>query len=207
MNRRQVLAIGVFASAMPLSGCFTSRLNRNTSYNEKINGFFISSDKKIIAIVGAKYHYVFDAPSELLAALDPILHPAINQATFSNFRVDRDNRITGDIKLYTISKLSTQQKELAERAGFNSTNSNMWAGMQLSGTRYLAKESESPVVQRLNREYFVAVEEEPSIAGKTLRVAATPITVAADGAVILGAVVLSPIWLPIVLTNVCWVCK
>jgi hypothetical protein len=208
MDRRQILAIGIASSSMQLSGCVTSRLHETTSYTERIGGVFVSSDRKSIVILGEKYHYIFDAPSQVLAALDPILHPEIRKAEFSSFNVNSNNEIYGSVNLYASGKLNKQQEELALKAGFIFNGSDQaQARVRMQGKRYRAKESEKPVVQRLNKEYFVTVNEDPSIAGAALKVAATPVAIAADGALILGAVVLSPIWIPIFLSNACFICK
>ena len=208
MDRRKILTLGIAASTMPLSGCFPSRLASDIRYEERVNGVFISNDKKTLAVIGDEYHYIFDAHNQVIAALNPILHSSIRRATFGEFHVDGESRISGSLELYTNRNLTEEQKALASGAGFRvENNDEMTTSVRLSGTRYRAKEGERPVVERLNTEYVVHVTAEPSIGGKLARAAATPIAFAADGVVIIGAVVLSPIWLPMLLGKACFVCK
>ena len=197
MNRRQILSIGLCSAVLPLSGCFTTRLHEDTHYSEKIGGVFISSDKKTLAIIGAKYHYILDAPPAILAALDPILHPSIAAASFDSFVISGDNKVTGIVTLRTRGELSEEQKKFATNAGFTANGSyGLKADVQIQGTRYLAKPTETLALEKLNREYYVSIREKPSLLESGYRVAVTPITIAADGALVIGIVALSPLWIP-----------
>ena len=198
MNRRQILSIGLCSAVLPLSGCFTTRLHEDTLYSEKIGGVFISSDKKILAIIGTKYHYILDAPAAILAALDPILHSSIAGAEFNSFVVTGDNRLTGTVTLTTRGQLSEQQEKFAAQAGFTRDRyDKMRAKVQVQGTRYRAKPTEPLALEKLNREYYVGIREKPSLLESGYRVAVTPITIAADGALVIGIVALSPLWIPL----------
>jgi len=53
----------------------------------------------------------------------------------------------------------------------------------------------------LNRDYHVYVTEEDSDATRMLKAVATPVTVAADGVLVIGAIVLLPLWLPLMLAK------
>ena len=197
MNRRQILSIGLCSAVLPLSGCFTTRLHEDTLYSEKISGVFISSDKKTLAIIGAKYHYILDAPPAILAALDPTLHSSIESASFDSFVVSGDNKMTGKVTLTTRGQLSEEQKKFATNAGFTANGSyGLKADVQIQGTRYQAKPVGKLAFERLNNEYYIAIKEKPSLAETGYRVAITPIAIAADGALVIGIVALSPLWIP-----------
>ena len=203
MNRRQILKIAACSIVLPLSGCFTKRLHQNTSYWEKVGGVFISSDKKTLAIIGNRYHYLIDAPAAILAALDPALRSTITSADFHSFAVNGANELTGEVTLRANGQFTENQKQLALAAGFVITSpTNMTATVPIKGTRYLAKPLERISEEKLNREYFVLINELPSIAEQGLRIAATPISIAADGAVTIGIIALSPIWIPLLLISV-----
>ena len=128
MNRRQILSIGLCSAVLPLSGCFTTRLHEDTHYSEKIGGVFISSDKKILAIIGTKYHYILEAPAAILAALDPILHRSIAEAEFDSFVVTGDNKMTGTVTLTTHGQLSAQARKACCTSGFHSRSLRQNAG-------------------------------------------------------------------------------
>ena len=72
----------------------------------------------------------------------------------------------------------------------------MLAKVQVQGTRYLAKPAETLALEKLNREYYVRIREKPSLLESGYRVAVTPITIAADGALVIGIIALSPLWIP-----------
>ncbi len=197
MNRRQILSIGLCSAVLPLSGCLTRHLHQERIYTEKVGGVFISSDKKTLAFISKNYHYIFEAPPTILAALDPLLHTSIVSAIFQSFVVDGDNKITGIIKLTARGDLNEAQKNLANKAGFlESTGSEMSAEIAIQGTRYLAKPMGKLAEEKLNREYYVHIKELPSLGERGLRMVATPISVAADGALVIGFIVLLPFFLP-----------
>lgn len=207
MNRRQLLTTSVCGIASTLSGCFTSRLHQDPTYLETVEGIFISNDKKTVAVIGKKYHYIFDAPPQLLAALSPSLHPAIAHAGFDSFKVDSQNKIKGTLNLYTSENMSTEEVSLATQAGFGPDRGKRWsARLPMKGARYVGQDIGSTNIQRLNKNYTLTITEEPSLARSALNIAATPITVAADGAAALGVVALSPLWLPIVASGPCFFC-
>lgn len=207
MDRRQLLALSLCGASSTLSGCFTYQLHKDPTYSENVVGVFISSDKNTVVVIGEKYHYIFSAPPQLLAALGPSLHPAIAFAGFNSFKVDRQNKIEGTLILQTSENLSVDQISLAREAGFNPGQGKRWyAQLSMHGTRYTGKEINSQNIQQLNKKYSLTITEEPSFARTALNIAATPISVAADGAVVLGVVVLSPLWLPVVASGPCFFC-
>lgn len=203
MNRRQILSISLCSAVLPLSGCFTARLHEDTYYWEKLKGVFISNDKQTLVIIGAKYHYILEAPPAILAALDPMLHSSISSARFDSFVVDGDNKMTGIVTLDTSNELSEVQKRYAKAAGFRENGSyNLIAKVPIHGARYQAKPLRQLTEEKLNKEHFVSIKELPSISETARRIAMTPVSVAADGALVLGVIILSPLWIPILLGGV-----
>lgn len=207
MDRRRLLRLTSLLPLTTLSACITSRMHEDKAYFENLRGVLISADKKTLVVVGDQHHYIFDAPAALVAALDPALHPSIEAASFQSFSVDANNKISGNLALRTRRDATPAQRDLAAAAGFQVKEGQMLLELRMRGERFAVRSGDPLPFQKLNREYRVQVIEETGAAKKVLKAAATPVTVAADGALILGAIVLSPILLPLVLSKICFICK
>ncbi|WP_295371930.1 hypothetical protein [uncultured Pseudacidovorax sp.] len=192
LNRRYML-VSTGVAMLGLSGCITEHMYERNSYWEQIQGFFATQDGSSLVILGNSYHYVFAAPPALRATLDPALHGAARNADFSEFEVDGGNTVTGKIDLQLKPDLDPAQRRMAESAGFTLTDSGWQTTVAMKGTRYSADQFKSPASQKFRREYVVHITEKSSASKTAMKVAATPVTVLADGALILGAAVLLPV--------------
>lgn len=200
LNRRHMLA-GAGVAMLGLSGCITSRMyERRSEYTETIRGFFMTRDGDSLVILGQRYHYVFAAPPALAEALKPALHSVAENADFWTFDVDHNNVIKGTVVLRLKKDLSDEQRALAKAAGFEDGGRGWSKRIELKGTRYSAERFAGPTSQKFNQDYTVTVREDASPGVTALKVAATPVTVLADGALALGAVVLLPVFL-VVMAN------
>lgn len=195
--RAVVLVLSIF-----VTGC-TFKMFKNYDYNEKLSSVLISQDKKKIVIIGEQYHYIFDAPTELVNALESSIHSKIT-AGFNGFKVTKDNVISGVIVL-SVRELSDIEFDIAKDIGFEirtikpagkpSERYIDYRYVSIKGMRYDAKEFRMPNTNnfKLNKPYVVSIEAERTTIEKWLRVPLTPVTVAIDGTVILGAIILWPI--------------
>lgn len=136
----------------------------------------------------------------------PACHPGIEAASFQSFRVTPDQQIQGTLVLQTKRDASPAQVELARQAGFENRHGRWVVVAPMHGERFAPRPGAPLPLQKLSQAYRVQVTEASSGAMRALKAAATPVTVAADGVLVIGAVVLSPIWLPLLLLNVCLVC-
>lgn len=193
-HQRRLLLAGAGSALIGLSGCVTKRLyDMRSDYTEHIRGFFMTSDGASLVILGQRYHYVFAAPPALVAALKPALHSAAKAADFSTFSVDRNNVVSGHITLGLKKNLSQEAQALAKEAGFEEGGGGWTNRVDLRGTRYSADRFAGIVSQKFNQDYSVYVEEDFAPGLLALKVAATPITVLADGVLALGALPLIPV--------------
>lgn len=187
----------VLVAAMLVAGC-TITMFSNYNYNENISSILISQDKKKIVVISEKFHYIFDAPATLIKTLESPIHSKI-AASFDSFKVTKDNAITGTITLRPTGETSDAERAIAKEIGFYFFNetyqpNNFNLTGYLKGTRYSAKEFTMPTTYyKLNKPYVVRIEAERTSIEKWLRVPLTPLTIAFDGAIALGAIVLSPI--------------
>ncbi|PLT15980.1 MULTISPECIES: hypothetical protein [Ralstonia] len=200
MNRRLFLC----ASALPLfglGGCATNALydelskRRYKSYEEPVNQILVSSDGKKIVVLGVDYHYIFDTPPKLIEILDSPLHPKLS-AEMRQFEVTPDAEIKGWFFLKMPTESSDDDLKLAKSYGFEvASSSQPHLNFDLSGKRYSAKGFKAPegLTKKLNQSYSVDVREELPLGGKAALVLLTPVTVAADGAVVLLTIALFPL--------------
>ena len=204
MHRRTLLGLAAcLPMAAGMSGCVTAALHEDRSYAERLQGVLMSADKQSLVVVGGQYHYVFAAPAQVVAALDPSLQPAIEAAGFQGFRVGLDNRIQGTLVLRVKRDASPAQLQAARQAGFVDRGGQMMVEVGMYGERYAVRNDAPLPLQKLNRDYYVRITEEDSAPTKIAKAAMTPVTLAADGVLLLGAVVLMPLWLPFMIVSQC----
>jgi hypothetical protein len=194
MQRRDVLK-GTLSSLALLSstGCVTKKLyetleTHDTQYDETALSFLVTEDGSKLVVLGEKYHYIFsDISPSLTQVLGSQLRTVV-AADLANFRVRRDNVVTGDYTLHLSEQASDEQRRSAAEAGF--VVPGLTLPGHLKGVRYSAEGFPSPPeTQRFTRPYVVSITEdaESKLAAKIML---TPLTVAADGVIVLGAVVL-----------------
>jgi hypothetical protein len=196
MERRDFL-VGTLSSmtCVAAAGCLTARLY-DTEYNETALSFLVTEDGSRLVVLGKQHHYIFhDIPPSLKEILLGQLRTVV-VADLSNFYVRTDNVVTGDYTLSMSEGASDEQRRSAIEAGF--TGPRLALSGHLEGVRYSAEGFPSTAhTQEFTRPYVVTIREQESgakIAGKILL---TPVTVAADGALILGGFVLLIILLPL----------
>ncbi|WP_156811389.1 hypothetical protein [Cupriavidus sp. USMAHM13] len=202
MDRRAFLVAGGLAPLV-LGGCVTSSLYQEIerpeyeSYRETISQILVSRDGKAIVILGDKYHYIFDADSDLLAAISSDLHPRL-KARFGRFDVDTEGKIRGSLYLGLDDAVSDEARSQAAALGFKAGGQgdkpSLTRAYHLSGTRYSAAKFELPgEAKQLNQAYEVHVSAAKSIGAKKALVLLTPVTVAADGVLSLLSIPLIPV--------------
>lgn len=194
--RRKLILLGGIAAIPMSSGCLTASMmseGNRENYREKVGSVLISADGKTLAIIGKEYHYLFDAPEPIKAILDPGLQDVVN-VHFQTFSVDSAQCITGGYTLNIVKTATAEQKEKAIAAGFKPLPAgNLSFTGKLSGTRYSANGIQAEnAAQKLRQEYPINVSAEKSAGAKAASTAGkllvTPVTLAADGVLILVAV-------------------
>lgn len=192
MNRTAFLKGTVSSLALlSLQGCLTKKLyeTHDTEYEETARSFLVTEDGSKLVVLGKSYHYIFhDITPSLKQILTGPLRRAV-AAYLSNFYVRRDNVVTGDFTVSLGPEASEEERRRAVEAGF--VTPELTLSGHLEGIRYSAADF-PPIAktQEFTRPYVVSIREQESgsrLAGKILL---TPITVAADGVLILGGLAL-----------------
>ncbi|WP_423757668.1 5-formyltetrahydrofolate cyclo-ligase [Burkholderia sp. NLJ2] len=200
MKRRTFLALPAVAASGMLAGCtdfgpVTNRMMKDPEYRETLSAFLISADGKKLVVIGKRYHYIFDVPPALAVNLTAPYRPKL-YTDFDDFEA-RGDKITGRYVLRLAREDAPPGSELRERAladGFTDQRFELTEHGTISGTRYQPNDvTPSSIPQAFNHEYDVKVIERPSVLGKGVKLALSPITMAADGALGLLGVALAPI--------------
>ncbi|UVE68874.1 hypothetical protein L2Y90_19105 [Burkholderia pyrrocinia] len=193
ITRRRLLAAGIAASSVALSGCFTPKLYKDDAYSEHVSGFMITEDGKKLVVLGARYHYIFDLPAQLRPVLQSGYRKSL-RTSFAGFHASGGS-VTGHYRIVLPKNASEDDRQAAAADGFAAAPAGLVLEGDIDGKRYSTEgfaAQDKAAAQPFNRPYSVSIKESPSVVGMGLRILATPITVAADGVLVLGGIVLVP---------------
>lgn len=206
MKRRSFLKLSML---VPLSGCMTYKLVKDSNAvnqvytDEKITGFFSGSDMKTLVVMGKEHHYVMDGVGDLITVLSSPLKPRLS-AEFSYFNVNEKQEVSGQLYLVASGADSDEEKMLLEKSGFKLVRGDKeWRKkFNMAGHRYDARGFALPEqMVPFNKDYKVVVIEETPPGFKRTKMLLTPVTLAVDGVLTVGAVLLAPVAL-VVLSQV-----
>ena len=176
----------------------TSNLYKSTgsviekrTFDEEISAFLITKDGKQFIVVGKKYHYIFPTTETLKFILTWSEKKRV-KATFNEFTTSSYQSVSGKYTLTvdTGNNLAPEINDLLASKGFtrqNSDNSLSYSGI-ITGTRYLADKFDLPAPLQFNQKYTIAMSEEYSSISPTVtteRILLTPLTIAADGVILI----------------------
>lgn len=156
------------------------------NYDETVSSILVTPDHQKLVVIGADHHFVFSMPRGIAAALKVPFRRAIS-AEFGEFRVHPDGVVTGNYQLVLSKEDSAAHYHAALAIGFAELGSGDHMRMlgRLYGLRYHADGAAAPTPrQRLSQPYRVKVINAGEAAAKR---SATPVAVAADGALAISA--------------------
>lgn len=188
-KQRRFLATAIIASPFLFSACMTSKLYAKHNYSENVSSILISSDSSQLVVMTFDYHYIFAADPTVIALLrSPIHRYAL--ARFGTLHVSSNGEAQVNLGLMLNGRdLAPEDVLWAKQMGYLQNAKNEWSqSLTLKGTRYDASGIAAGESVKLNRSYSVSVSAEDSPAAKTRKAILTPITVAADGALAIGAI-------------------
>ncbi|PFH13622.1 5-formyltetrahydrofolate cyclo-ligase [Burkholderia sp. JKS000303] len=200
MKRRTFLVLPAVAASGVLAGCthfgpVTNHVMKDPEYRETLSAFLISADGKKLVVLGTRYHYIFDVPPALAVNLTAPYRPKL-YTDFDDFETHGD-KITGRYVLQLAREDAPAGSELRARAladGFKDQGYKLTESGTISGKRYQPNDvTPSSIPQAFNHAYDVKVIERPSVLGQGAKLALSPITMAADGAIGLLGLALFPI--------------
>jgi hypothetical protein len=209
-DRRSLLAWSLAPLAASLGACADSssgssqprglNSSRKHLYTEQVANLLISQDKTHLVVLGERYHYVFEAPNDLVRLNEFPLKPRIT-AKITHFYVAPDDATQGNYSLQLPADLSAAEAQLAQDFGFSSQSDGSWAlDNQLKGKRYVVGNTfrAARSQTKLNHAYTVTVEAEESLGQQAVDGMVTPVTIASEGVFLIYFVALAPILIPLI---------
>lgn len=167
----------------------TSYMLEEGDYTEEVSSFLVTEDGRRMVIIGNDYHYVFKIDNNLHKILMSKNRKFV-RPNFWGFKVDVDNRITGNYRLFV--KPETRERaewfvaagfsELANRKG-NESELHFTGGIK--GIRYRAIE-EIPAKYKFNKTYEINITEEDGGMETVTKKLFSPVTATADGVLVIG---------------------
>jgi ankyrin repeat protein len=125
---------------------------------EIITSVLTTADGRQLVVMTSHFHYIFELPVPLLAAIKGSFHPYVH-ATFSKFHVDMPGTSSGTVSL-SVSSAPDEALASAIAAGFTKTPDGAVFATTLHGHRYTAGDVQPTAQYRLNRPYEVEVEDD-----------------------------------------------
>jgi len=184
------IAVYTLIVSFLLSSC-TSQMWETPEYKESISSFLIDENKENIVVLGKTYHYIF----KLYPALREVISNGGHlptKASFYKFHVDNDQNITGRLTLNVDGNISRGAVDKLKRLGFSKSEhrNEYFLIKKMHGIRYQAN-PDIRISGKFNYNYEIEVTEDFSSLGKVTRIAASPVTVAADGALAISGLALT----------------
>lgn len=155
--------------------------------DEVVSGFYISSDDKLLVVIGERHHYVFPLDADLKKVLD---WPGRSKVTaqFNQFDLRDDGSVSGGAFLQVKKdEINSTEREFLENVGFKLDKDSFQLNRVMRGKYYSAKKVGS--VSPFNKSYSIEIVETSSLPA-LIKVALTPVTVTVDGVLIIGGVTL-----------------
>jgi hypothetical protein len=190
-TRRIFLVSGALGIAALQTGCVTQGLFEDRFYTEDVDSILISADKKKIVFMGKEHDYIFDAPAMIVQTLEADFRKHV-RAYINSFYVDGNSGVIKGNFILSLNSNAPNEAKLSARAiGYSTeagSNTTRYRG-ELIGLRYKAgKREPSMIPQRLNYTYQANVTESKSRGEIAARSLLTPVTLAVDGVVLIGAI-------------------
>lgn len=170
-------------------GCVTSYWMRDKYSKDTIRSFTVTGDGSELVVLGDKYHYFFPSSSALLKLLTWEGRKMLQADLGYSFSADRD-KVTGTLNLSAkTASLDDAQRAFLLQAGFMELqypDRVLQKRFDLEGRRYSSAGVHVPDDIAFARPYEVRIREVTPPGKYAAKLLATPVTVAADGALIVG---------------------
>lgn len=136
----------------------TSAAHTKKTSKETVSSVLISTDGARLVVMTSHFHYIFEIPAPVLAALKGSFHPYV-RAEFSVFRVDMYGNASGSVSL-SVSSAPDNALADALTAGFTKTADGAVFATTLQGHRFAAGNVQPTAQYKLNKTYEIQVEDD-----------------------------------------------
>lgn len=180
-----------------ISSCdsITYKLWQSKGYEDNFKHFLINGKFGYIVFLTPKFHYVFNDNSNLLK----------NILTWSDRRVlyidnknsklilDDNNKLEGEILIRSFSnKLMPNREQFLFNNGFLQDKEGWYLKIRIYGERFLASNNFSGLLPQLDLNYKIKIIAKNNNLDKVKFASITPLTLGADGIIIIGKILLFP---------------
>ncbi|CAA6809456.1 MAG: Unknown protein [uncultured Sulfurovum sp.] len=163
-----------------------SKFVSTPTYDDTITSFLITKDSNTLAVIGDKYHYIFNIDDKLKSFLLS-KNKKYFTASFHYFKVDLNETVTGNYQInYTVGDTQKITNKWLKKHDFKTLNSESYyiKKGKIKGKRYIAKDI--PEKYKFNKPYKIHFTEEATESRKTTAKMLTPITVGIDATIAIG---------------------
>lgn len=198
-QRRLGLHAAFLWAVLGLGACAAEPEVKRHTYAESVSVLLLSQDGRQLVVLGERYHYVFDAPPELVALAAMPLKLWV-QARIAPFTVASDGTVQGSYVLVLPADLGQTQASEAQSLGFIWVEGVGWAREgRLSGRRYVGGNTlrSDRVHEILPQTYRVTVVAEETLAQQVAERAVTPVSVTSAGILLVYFAALAPVLIPV----------
>lgn len=136
----------------------TSTVNTKRASKETVSSVLISADGARLVVMTSHFHYIFEIPAPVLAALKGSFHSYV-RAEFSVFHVDMYGNASGSVSLLVSSAPDSVMAD-ALTAGFTKTADGAVFATTLQGHRFAAGNVQPTPQYKLNKTYEIQVEDD-----------------------------------------------
>ncbi|MNV17752.1 hypothetical protein D3C71_1085490 [compost metagenome] len=160
--RRILTTLLLSALALLAAGCASTK-----AYTEDVSTLMVSSDSKTFAVLGPRYHYLFDMPSAMSQAMASGFRTRLTAVVLRDFHVGADGFTWGFVRLQLTGDASPQDRQEALAMHFQTTKEGLvYYTHHLKGKRYLARPGTPSAAQAagaistsLDQSYRVTVQD------------------------------------------------
>ncbi len=160
--RRLVTALLLSALALMVAGCASTKV-----YTEDVSTLMVSSDGKTFAVLGPRYHYLFDMPPAMAQSMASGFRTRLTAVVLRDFHVGADGLTWGLVRLQLMDNASPSDRKEALAMHFNTTKDGLvYYTHHLKGKRYLARPDTPTAAQAagvaatsLDQSYRVTVQD------------------------------------------------
>lgn len=196
--------IAILLYSLSVTGCITAKvLNEDQlgGYEDHFHQVYTAADGTTLLVLGEKYDYLLTLSKDLKQGLDAAKGHDV-RIYVNSFDLFPDNSLKGSVEL-SIFPRNNDDFDWAKTQGYKKTGKILARKFNVSATRVTRNSTLKAPATELKSQYSIRIKNKPSRLIHAAKLAVSPITLAADGTLlVLG----SPFFLAefIILANTDW---
>ena len=123
------------AMVMAMAGCASTK-----PYTEEVSALMVSSDSKTFAVLGPKYHYLFQMPPSMAQSLTSDFRTRLTAVILREFHVGAGGYTWGYVRLQLADNATDRDRQQAYAMHYQTTKEGLvYYTYHLEGKRYVAQ--------------------------------------------------------------------